>query len=229
VARILVAGNDTTPQDRQVLEGVQAAVAALGHEARVAAGDARQRPALLDQSDALVVVLDHLDPGSAWLAGIAKATRRPSVGIRTQPREAGVHDVVDLAIQVQDWSTESLRPQLQPFLARVRTFAGTLVRDAVPKLLEAEGKVLSFRNVAPPEYPAVLKRKLVDTARRLEETDFGAEQEEIADVLELLETLINLRKYDRESLRSIKEGKWRKRGGFERGFLLQEEPLAQSR
>jgi len=47
--------------------------------------------------------------------------------------------------------------------------------------------------------------------------------------LELLETLINLRRYDKESLRSIKEGKWRKRGGFAKGYLLDEEPVLSSR
>jgi len=79
-----------------------------------------------------------------------------------------------------------LQPILQPFLHGVRVFAGTLVRDAVPKLLESEGRALKFRNVAASEYPTVLKRKLVETVQRLETTEFGVEQEEIADVLELL-------------------------------------------
>jgi nucleoside 2-deoxyribosyltransferase len=253
VARVYVAGPLFSPQERGVLESLDQAVRGLGHESFLphrelpvapfpADEDARRAFGFLlkglESCDAVVAVLDgaDADPGTCVELGYAHALRRPVLGLRSDVRQANERGGLNLMAfgacqtiaRVDAWAPDRLQAVLQPFLARVRVFAGTLVRDAVPKILKDEGRELRFRNVSPNEYPAVLKRKLAETARRLEETEFGVEQEEIADVLELLETLINLRNYDRESLRSIKEGKWRKRGGFERGFLLDEEPKLSS-
>lgn len=253
MARVYLAGPLFTPQDRAVLETLAVVVRAQGHEVflphrelpvapRSTDADARKAFAFLlrgvDSCDAVVALLDgsDVDPGTCVELGYAHALRRPVLGLRSDARNANEHAGLNLMAfgactsveRVSEWTETALAPLLKTFLSRVHVFAGTLVRDAVPKLLEQEGRSMKFRNVAPAEYPVVLKRKLVETARRLEESEFGVEQEEIADVLELLETLINIRHYDRESLRSIKEGKWRKRGGFERGFLLEEEPRLSS-
>lgn len=253
MVRVYLAGPIFTPQDRGVMESVEAAAHALGHETyvphrRLPVGAAPSNPGRepfaellkgLESCDAVVAVLDgrDVDPGTCVELGYALAQGRAILGLRSDARRGDERDGINLmafgacheVVAVPTWSPDVLRPILQPFLSRARVFAGTLVRDAVPKLLEAEGRALRFRPVNPEEYPSVLKRKVVETARRLEASDFGVEQEEIADLLELLETLINLRRYDTESLRSIKEGKWRKRGGYERGFLLDEEPPVSSR
>lgn len=253
MVRVYLAGPLFSPQERGAVEAVDAAVRSLGHEAFVPhrelpvapRGDAdearRSFRFLLDgveRCDAVLAVLDgpDADPGTCVELGYAHALRRPILGLRSDARTADGQQGVNVmafgackdVARVPAWTTHALTPLLEPFLQNVRIFAGTLVRDAVPKLLEAEGRALRFRHVNPNEYPGVLKHKIVETARRLEAAEFGLEQEEIADVLELLETLINLRAYDRESLRSIKEGKWRKRGGYERGFLVDEEPQAPS-
>lgn len=242
MVRVYLAGPDHAPQDRSVLEAVASVVADLGHDAFVPHREVARHATLdgagkfrfllqgIDTCDAVIAILDgaDVDATAAFCMGQAYALRRPILALRSDARDAelGPRHAARELHAVASWTPESLRPLIDPFLAGVRVFAGTLVRDAVPQLLKDEGRALKFRNVNPNEYPLVLKRKLVETVRRLEETDFGVEQEEIADVLELLETLINLRKYDKEGLRSIKEGKWRKRGGFERGFLLEEEPKA---
>jgi nucleoside 2-deoxyribosyltransferase len=249
VARVYIAGPLFAPQERAVLEAVDDVVRALGHETFLPhrempvappASDAAAKEGYafllrgLESCDAVIAILDgpDVDAGTCVELGYATALRRPILGLRSDARAGNERQGINLmafgasdeVVRIDAWNRKALEPPLQSFLANVRVFAGTLVRDAVPKLLEQEGRALQFRNVAPEEYPAVLKRKLAETVRRLEVAEFGVEQEEIADVLELLETLINLRNYDRESLRSIKEGKWRKRGGFERGFLLTEEP-----
>lgn len=253
MARVYVAGPLFTPQERTALEAIESILRGLGQETFLPHRElpvqdwktdeeaARAHAFLLkgiESCDAVVAVLDgpDVDAGTCVELGYAKALRRPILGLRSDVRRANERNGINLmafgACQriapVESWAPAHLQPVLQPFLSSVRVFAGTLVRDAVPKILKEEGRELKFRHVSPEEYPAVLKRKLAETARRLEETEFGVEQEEIADLLELLETLINLRNYDRESLRSIKEGKWRKRGGFERGFLLDEEPKLSS-
>ncbi len=253
MARVYLAGPLFTPQDRGVLETLDATIRGLGHETFLpyrelavgaAASPEEARRAFkflldgLESCDCVVALLDgpDVDPGTCLELGYAHALRRPVLGLRSDTRSANERDGLNLMAfgacrtltRVDAWTPDALRPLLTSFLADVRVFAGTLVRDAVPKLLKDEGRPLKFRAVSTGEYPAVLKRKLVESTRRLEEAEFGVEQEEIADVLELLETLINLRNYDKESLRAIKEGKWRKRGGFERGYLLEEEPKMSS-
>lgn len=229
-----------------MLDHLESLVKELGHEphrlSAATAEEARAYPAAartsIQSSDALVAVLDGIpiDSAVAWCVATALAHRRSVLGLRSDARElqrdAGqslVSGSLQETANVSDWSSPDLRTRLQGFLDGVRVFAGALVRDSVPKILKDEGRELRFRQVAEPEYPAVLKRKLVETSQRLEEAEWGVEQEEIADLLELLETLINLRGYDKDTLRSIKEGKWRKRGGFEKGYLLEEEPKLSSR
>lgn len=253
MARIFLVGPHQTPQDRRVVETLAEHVTALGHHPVVAHKEAQlaadlppeQKRStfqylrrLLESCDAAITVLDgvDVDAGVGVFLGCAVALRRPVLGLRADERSTapglGIHPIAFAAAReyraVPDWEPETVRPILEAFLRSVRVFAGTLVRDGVPRLLADEGRLLKFRSVEPESYPHVLKRKIVETAGRLEELEWGEEQDEIADVLELLETLINLRAYDKETLRSIKEGKWRKRGGFERGLLLEEEPRVSS-
>jgi predicted house-cleaning noncanonical NTP pyrophosphatase (MazG superfamily) len=242
VARVLLVGPQHTDPERTVLSQVGKMVEAAGHQAVTPTFAASPNllggvRTVVQGCDACIAVLDGspLDASNAWLLGYAHAMRRPVLGLRSDLR-AEEHAVppqlkaalTDL-VKVRTFNDPDLQEKLAAFLSGVRIFAGALVRDAVPKLLKDQGQDLAFRQVTESEYPHVLKRKLVETAQRLEETEFGLEQEEIADVLELLETLINIRKYDRESLRSIKEGKWRKRGGFQKGYLVDEEPVISSR
>lgn len=238
MARIFVVGPAFTPQDEAALGAVSEALRASGHEAVTSRAGLRDFLKVLESADGVIALLDGAtsDAATALALGVAHAHRRPALGLRSDARASPSEPLARIAWDacervetVPEWTSVALRPRLEPFLAHVRVFAGTLVRDAVPKILEQEGRPLKFRPVADKEYPAVLKRKLVETTERLEASEFGVEQEEIADVLELLEALINLRKYDKESLRAIKEGKWRKRGGFEHGFLLDEEPPISSR
>lgn len=253
VARVYVAGPLFTPQDRAVLETIAGALRHLGHEpflphkafpTKPLTDDAQARAAFsflleaIESCDALVALCDGLDvdAGTCVEIGYAHALRRPILALRSDTRTGGERAGVNLmafgaaahVATLGEWTQEAVAEAVKPFLSTVRVFAGTLVRDAVPKLLESEGQEVRFRTVDEREYPYVLKRKLVEAARELEDGEFGVEQERIADLLELLETLINARKYDRESLKSIKESRWRKRGGYERGVLVATEPQLRS-
>ncbi|MGH7162435.1 MAG: hypothetical protein ACREID_03040, partial [Planctomycetota bacterium] len=198
MARILLVGADATPQDRQVLshlgeilQGARHEPLALGLDTAAPTGTDLLRS--VQSADALIAVLDRLDdPGLAFTLGVARSSRRPILGLRSDPREGFVPAPLRSSLQdlrvVQEWGGEDVRGAVLQFASGVRVFAGALVRDAVPKILKDEGRELRFRQVAETEYPQLLKRKLVETAQRLEESEFGVEQEEIADVLELLET-----------------------------------------
>ncbi|MBI2078451.1 MAG: hypothetical protein HYT80_08810 [Euryarchaeota archaeon] len=237
MARVLLAVPGHTALERELFGRLERLVQEAGHQTVALPAEAALdafRNGLLG-CDAVVAVVDGAtaDPRVAATIAYAAALRRPTLALRTDARPDAIdplllHLTADLA-QVASWDAPETKSKVAEFLQGVRVFAGALVRDSVPSILKQEGRELRFRQVADSEYPHVLKRKLVETAQRLEDADFGVEQEEIADVLELLETLINLRRYDKESLRSIKEGKWRKRGGFAKGYLLDEEPVLSSR
>ncbi|HEX9816788.1 MAG TPA: hypothetical protein VGB18_07400 [Candidatus Thermoplasmatota archaeon] len=238
MARVLLLGSRHTDQDRSVFETLRVWATEAGHHP-VVVPEHVDKPlpvwrAALESTDACVALLDGspLDASTACLVALAFASRRPILGLRSDRREeipAEIRACMSDVVKVKSWQDPETKGRVASFLGDIRVFAGALVRDAVPKMVKEQGQEMKFRQVAEQEYPRVLKRKLVETAQRLEESDFGVEQEEIADVLELLETLINIRKYDKESLRSIKEGKWRKRGGFQKGFLLEEDPIMSSR
>lgn len=238
MARVLLLGPRHTDQDRAIVDMLRAWATESGHHP-VPVPEAMEKPltvwrAALESTDAVVALLDGspLDTSTAFLVALAYAGRRPILGLRSDRRDeipAEVRACLTDLVKVKSWHDADTKAKVASFLGDVRVFAGALVRDAVPKMVKEQGQEMKFRQVAEQEYPRVLKRKLVETAQRLEESDFGVEQEDIADVLELLETLINIRKYDKESLRSIKEGKWRKRGGFQKGFLLEEDPIVSSR
>lgn len=238
MARVLLLGSRHTDQDRAVVDTVRAWATESGHHV-VVVPEASDQPlaawrAALEATDACVALLDGspLDASTSCVVALAYAGRRPILGLRSDRREdipGELRACLTDLVKVKSWQDPDTKAKVAAFLGEVRVFAGALVRDAVPKMVKEQGQDMKFRQVAEQEYPRVLKRKLVETAQRLEESDFGVEQEDIADVLELLETLINIRKYDKESLRSIKEGKWRKRGGFQKGFLLEEDPVVSSR
>ena len=238
MARVLLVGSQSTDQDCGVLEHLRLWAMEAGHHA-ILAPQSADKPLqvlrnALESTDACLALVEGspIDATTAWTLALAYSGRRPILGLRSDRRDDVPAEIraclLDL-VKVHSWQEPETKAQVVSFLGGIRVFAGALVRDAVPKMVKEQGQDLKFRQVAEQEYPRVLKRKLVETAQRLEESDFGVEQEEIADVLELLETLINIRKYDKESLRSIKEGKWRKRGGFQKGFLLEEDPVVSSR
>jgi nucleoside 2-deoxyribosyltransferase len=248
VARVYVAGPLFTPQDRSVLETLASQVEDLGHKAVLphretstaptkGADDARRRQRelirLLEGCDAVVALLDgvDVDGGTSFEIGYAHALNRPVLGLRSDARTGGEHDGVNLMVaaaveieRVTTWTPEAARPALESFLSSVHVFAGRLVRDAVPRLAKERGHAIAFSQVDEKSYPRVVKRRLVEAARRIEAADYGVEQEEIADALELIESLIRARNYDKASLKDIKEGTWRKRGGYEKGYVVDEEP-----
>jgi nucleoside 2-deoxyribosyltransferase/predicted house-cleaning noncanonical NTP pyrophosphatase (MazG superfamily) len=249
VARIYVAGPLFTPQDRQALAAIAQAVAAQGHTPvlphdetgldHVAGPEAaaeRQRTLLrlLEGCDAVVALLDGVDAdgGTSFELGYAAALNRPVLGLRSDVRQGGESQGVNLmvagavgrVVRIEAWTPAALARPVKDFLDGVRVFAGRLVRDGVPRMAKQRGHPIKFDQVASDAMPRVLKRRVVESARRLEATEFGVEQEELADLLELLEALIRVRNYDKESLRAIKEGVWRKRGGYEKGYVVDEEP-----
>ncbi len=88
---------------------------------------------------------------------------------------------------------------------------GKLVRDKIPEIIEADGKVPVTRILSDEEYLRELDTKLNE-----EVAEYQADKsiEEMADVLEVLFAICEARGYSIEQLMEVKQKKQDKRGGF---------------
>ncbi len=247
MAKVYLAGPLFTKQDRDLLEQIAEIVPKSGHEVHVphlhstdaARKDSESRRAVyeanisaIDGCDCIVALLDgvDVDSGTAFEVGYAKALDIPVMGIRTDYRTLGSEGTVNLMIQEScdrfTWSPTAdlkmVRLDLEKFLSSEAMRVGRLVRDNVPKLVSKAGYGdISFREASKEEMPKLLKKKILEEAKELMHADWSHEQEEIGDLLEVLETLIETRGFDRESLRMVKQKKLRERGGFKKCMVLE--------
>lgn len=184
-----------------------------GHEANVI----QDFQADLSACDALIVLADRADGPTGAAAGFALASKKPVLALHSDVLPAAFTGAESgKATDVEGWF------QLLPtFYETVRPFAGRLVRDLIPQLVKDAGHNVTFRALDKEDKPNFLKQKVLDEAMELLHADLGQETEEVGDVLEALEALIRVRDYGRENLRRVKEGKKKRRGGFERCWVVE--------
>ncbi len=93
-----------------------------------------------------------------------------------------------------------------------------LVRDRIPEIIAASGKLCDTRILSDEEYIAMLRIKLHEEIAEYEES---CELEELADILEILHALAVAGGSTPEKLEAVRAHKANKRGGFtERIFLI---------
>ena len=97
-----------------------------------------------------------------------------------------------------------------------------LVRDKIPEIIKADGKKPITRILSLDEFETILKRKLVEESSELlrartKEDLIG----ELADVYEILDTILELEDIDRSDVRARQTEKKRQRGGFEKRIYLE--------
>jgi predicted house-cleaning noncanonical NTP pyrophosphatase (MazG superfamily) len=100
-----------------------------------------------------------------------------------------------------------------------------LVRDKIPEIvLEHEGVDVPTRTLDDDsEYEVYLRRKIIEEATELAATkEDGHTLEEMADLEELIEQLLALRKLTRAQLIAAQNEKREKRGGFAKRILMLE-------
>ncbi|MGB1697457.1 MAG: nucleoside triphosphate pyrophosphohydrolase [Thermoplasmatota archaeon] len=212
MARILV----QSPPDLQstaIRDALVEQIREDGHDAAALGNLSRD----LTEGDALVVLADRADGATGAAAGFALALKKPVLALHSDALPAGFEGATPgKASDVEGWF------QLLPeFYEAVRPFAGRLVRDLIPQLVKDAGHDVKFRSLDNADKPAFLKQKVVDEAMELLHADLGQETEEVGDVLEALESLIRVRDYGRDNLRRVKEGKKKRRGGFERCWVVE--------
>lgn len=216
MARILVAGPPGLAS-RSPLTALLQRLQADGHDSALLDAPAAEP---IQEADALVAVLDPLTPDVAAGVAAAHALHKPVLGLAGHDPVPPWVDASCDRILTGD-SLEATLEGLPAFYDRVRPFAGRLVRDLVPRLVREAGYDVAFREVDPGDKPRFLKQKVLDEARQLLAADVGAEKEEVADLLEALETLIRVRDYGRDALKQVKDAKHKRRGGFERGWVVE--------
>lgn len=184
----------------------------------------------LRDADAVVAMLDgpDVDAGSAFELGYAYAERKPIFGLRTDFRTLGPEGAVSLMLlgacdrflHAEGIGWDAITAQIVAWASDVKPYGQRMVRDAVPKLLKDKGHDMRFRRAGADERPMVIKNKIEEVARELRLADRTREEEALVDLLEATEAFIRERAWDKGTLQALKSGRWKTRGGYEEGWLV---------
>ena len=94
-----------------------------------------------------------------------------------------------------------------------------LVRDRIPEIIEADGKLCVCETLTDEDYIHLLDQKLNEELAEYQESK---SLEELADLLEVVQAVVKARGWTLEELEKVRADKATKRGGFEKKILLKE-------
>lgn len=94
-----------------------------------------------------------------------------------------------------------------------------LVRDRIPEIIEQKGGKCTTHIADENEFRERLMWKLREEAGEFIETP---NEEELADLLEVIDAIIDCRNLDRKKTELIKNNKAQERGQFEKRIILEE-------
>lgn len=95
--------------------------------------------------------------------------------------------------------------------------SGKLVRDKIPAIIKKNGKKPIYHKASLDEYRTKLLDKLVEEANEFKS---APSKEELADILEVIDVIVDLFSFDIEKIEDIKMTKRKERGGFEEKLIL---------
>lgn len=93
-----------------------------------------------------------------------------------------------------------------------------LVRDRIPDIIRESGRQPRVKRISGDELREALKAKLVEEANELRRSDDI--YEELADVLEVIDAIIEQNGIDPKKLAGVKAAKLKRAGGFRDGLYL---------
>lgn len=94
-----------------------------------------------------------------------------------------------------------------------------LVRDKIPEIIKEKGKIPITHIANDSEYSKKLKSKLKEEIEEFIETP---SEEELADILEVIDAIIENESYDKTKLEKLKKDKVEERGKFKDKIILDE-------
>ncbi len=96
---------------------------------------------------------------------------------------------------------------------------GKLVRDRIPEIIKNKGAVPVTHIADDEEYWQKLKEKLKE---EVDEFIEDSNEEELADILEVIYTICDFKNFDREEVELLRKRKAEERGGFRNKIILDE-------
>ena len=97
-----------------------------------------------------------------------------------------------------------------------------LVRDNIPEIIEADNCIPIIRILSDEEYKIELEKKLYEEYQEvLATTNTNDRIEELADMLEIIESLAHLERKTLEDVIEVAKVKSLKRGGFKKKIFLE--------
>jgi len=93
------------------------------------------------------------------------------------------------------------------------------VRDNIPKIIERSGKKCKFQQLPDEDYLPELEKKL---SEELKEYYSSRSIEELADIVEIINRILELRETKVEDFDKIRLDKKQMRGGFSENYFLVE-------
>ena len=94
-----------------------------------------------------------------------------------------------------------------------------LVRDRIPEIIEADGKTCITEILSDAQYLEMLDTKLNEELAEYQESK---SLEELADLLEVMQAVVEARGWSWAQLEQVRQEKAAQRGGFARKILLKE-------
>ena len=94
-----------------------------------------------------------------------------------------------------------------------------LVRDKIPEIIKNANQIPIVHTASDEEYANKLKEKLKEEINEFLESNT---EEELADVLEVIYSICDLKGINRDEIEEIRKKKAEERGGFEERIVLDE-------
>ena len=91
------------------------------------------------------------------------------------------------------------------------------VRDKIPEIIEKDGYTCNIKTLSDEEFLVQIEKKL---SEEVEEFENDKNPEELADILEVIYRIAQLRGISKEKLEEIRIDKVEKRGAFDKNLFL---------
>ncbi len=101
-----------------------------------------------------------------------------------------------------------------------RIYHQKLVRDKIPEVIKKAGNQYEVRVMEEAEFEMELRKKILEEVKELMESSVEDLEEEMADVLELLQSLASHYEVDFKLVEEKQKKKREKRGGFKKRLFL---------